>query len=150
MIDPGSVPPVANEELLARFVTQSGQYRRIDNTVKQDLFIPNARREVSVMRHRDATEFEIWEVARSLAASLDRNLYGRSDIRAAACKVNGLRVVATPSLPTNPNHADILDWPADKEDQKAIAQQLAAAASKLMPPPSPAEGKSSMPNGLPS
>jgi hypothetical protein len=136
MIDPRSVPPVADDELLARFVTQSGQYRKIDNTVKQDLFIPNARGEVSVMRHRDATELELWDVAHNVANSLNRKLYGRSDITAAVCTVNGLRVVASPIMPTNPNHADVLGWPTEKEDQKAIAQKLAAAASKLVPPPS--------------
>jgi hypothetical protein len=79
MIDPGNVPSVADEELLARFVTQSGQFRKVDNTVKQDLFVPNSRDEVSVMRYRSATEAEIWEVGCDVAAALARPLYGRSD-----------------------------------------------------------------------
>ncbi len=135
MIDPDNVPPVAASELLARFATQSGQFRKVDNTVKPDLFVPNARLETSGMRHRDATEAEMWEVGRDLAAALGRPLHGRSDIRAAACNNEGLQVVATPNLPRNPNHADIKGWPVCKEDRKAIAQKLVAAASKLIPPP---------------
>jgi hypothetical protein len=132
MIDPSSVPAVEPEEQLARFATQSGQFRS-DNSVKQDLFIPTAKGEVSAMRHRDATEAEIWTVGRAVAGGMGRRLYGRSDVRAAACLSIGLRVDATP-MPTNPNHADINGWPDAKEDRKAMAQKLAAAAGKLVSP----------------
>jgi hypothetical protein len=36
MIDPEQVPPVADEELLARYVTHKRQFRRSDYTIKQD------------------------------------------------------------------------------------------------------------------
>jgi hypothetical protein len=61
--------------------------------------------------------------------------YGRSDIPAIACKVDSLKVVAKPILPDNPNHADIEGYPAKKEDQKSLAQKLAASASKRVDPP---------------
>jgi hypothetical protein len=134
MIDGTSVPPVTADELLARFATQGSQFRKGDKTVKQDLFIPNSLGEVSVMRHWDATEGEIWAVGRAVASKMARTLYGRSDIQAAACQNLALTVVATPIAPDNPNHADIKGWPEKKEDQKAIAQKLAVVASKLIPP----------------
>ena len=62
MLDPANIPPVEDNELLARYVTQKGQYRRSDNTVKPDLFMPHLRQELSVTRHRDATEADLWEV----------------------------------------------------------------------------------------
>lgn len=135
MIDPANVPPVVEDELLARFATQSGQFRKGDHTVKQDLFIPNANGEVSVMRHREATEVEIWAVGYSVASKMERRLYGRSDVRAAACHNLALTVTETPRLPDNPNHADITGWPDQKEDKKAVAQKLAVLASKLIEPP---------------
>lgn len=135
MIDPENVPPVAENELLARFATQSGQFRRSDFTVKQDLFMPHPRRELSVMRHRDASMDEIWQVGHSIASELGRTLYGRADIRAAACNIEGLRAVARPIPPENPNHADIEGWPSSTEDKKALALKLAASASKLIAPP---------------
>jgi hypothetical protein len=137
MIDPSNVPPVDDDELLARFATQSGQYRKSDYTVKQDLFIPYPHVELSVTRRRNATADEVWSVGRQVAAAFipPRSLHGLADIQARACNIDPVRVKATPILPHNPNHADIEGWPPAKADQKVIAQKLAADAGKLIPPP---------------
>lgn len=134
MIDPNNVPPVEDTELLARYITQSGQFRSGDQTVKQDLFIPHPRQALSVTRHLNATEEEIWAVGTDVASGMNRRLYGRSDIVAVDCRIDSLEVVAKP-LSNNPNHADIIGWPLAKQDQKAIALKLAASASKLIPLP---------------
>lgn len=39
------------------------------------------------------------------------------------------------NVPENPNHAEIQGYPAKKDDQKSVAQKLAAAASKRIAPP---------------
>ncbi|MBE9100119.1 hypothetical protein [Vacuolonema iberomarrocanum] len=109
--------------------------------MKQSLFLPHPRQELSVTRHREATEAEIWSAGNDVAAALGRQLYGRADIQASACKIATLQVTAkpitgNPKVPDNPNHADVEGWPTAKEDQKAIALKLAAAATKLIPPPS--------------
>ncbi len=39
------------------------------------------------------------------------------------------RMTTPKPLPLNPNHADIVDWPADKPAQKEIALLIARAAS---------------------
>jgi hypothetical protein len=135
MIDPENVPPVTDAELLARYVTTSRHFRSSDNTVKQDLFMPHPYIELSVTRHLDATEPEIWEVGVDVAAQIDRKLYGRTDIQACYCNIDSLQVTAKPILPKNPNHADIEGWPSAKPDQKVIALKLAASASKLILPP---------------
>ncbi len=134
MIDPEKVPPIANTEKLARYVTQSGQFRKSDHTVKQDLFIPHPRPELSLTRHLNATEAEIWEIGIHVSKQMNRNLYGRSDIQAIDCKIDSLNVVEKP-IPNNSNHADIEGWPSQKQDQKAIALKLAASASKIILPP---------------
>jgi hypothetical protein len=135
MIDPEKVPPIADIEMLARYVTQSGQFRSSDYTVKQDLFIPHPRPELSLTRHLDATEAEIWEIGVDVSNQMNRRLYGRSDIQASCCNIDSLKVIEKP-LPKNSNHADIEGWPSAKQDQKAIALKLAASASKLIQPPS--------------
>jgi hypothetical protein len=135
MIDPENVPPVTDAELLARYVTTSRHFRSSDNTVKQDLFMPHPYIELSVTRHLDATEPEIWEVGVDVADQIDRKLYGRTDIQAHDCNIDSLQVTAKPILPKNPNHADIEGWPSAKQDQKVIALKLAASASKLILPP---------------
>jgi hypothetical protein len=39
------------------------------------------------------------------------------------------RMTTPKPLPLNPNHADIVDWPADKPAQREIALLIARAAS---------------------
>ncbi|MDG2990092.1 hypothetical protein L3556_03960 [Candidatus Synechococcus calcipolaris G9] len=134
MLDPENISPVEENELLARYVMQSSLFRS-DRTVKPNLFIPHPYQELSVTRHRDATEAEIWQAGVNVATQQQRTLHGRSDILTKNCLVESLRVTAQP-FPDNPNHADIEGWPMAKEDQKAIALKLAAAATKLIPPSS--------------
>ncbi len=134
MFNPDCVPPVEDDELLARYATQRGHFRASDQFVKQSLFAPHPHQELSVTRHREATEDEVWAAGNHIATEQARTLYGRSDIRASDCKINGLNVVAN-KVDGNPNHADIIGWPAAKEEQMIIAKRLAAAASKLIPPP---------------
>ena len=144
MIDPANVPPIDADELLARYVTQKSQYRPSDQTLKQNLFIPPPDLELSVTRHREATEEEIWKVGRDVAGAMQRTLYGRGDIRSGDCQIDSLRVEATPLLPENPNHADVTGWPPQKQDQKAIAIKLAAAAGELIPVPARAGASPSL------
>lgn len=128
MLDPvRGIPEVAHEELLARYVLHSSHIRRHDQTIKPDAFIPHPHGELSVTRHVTATEEELWGVGEAVAQRRNRTLYGRADLRAANCADQRLRVQAA-LLPDNPNHANIVGWPAEKSEQKAIALQLAANA----------------------
>ncbi len=126
MIDPANVPPVADNELLARFICYSDE-KRADGTVKHKLFLPYSRVELSVNRHREATADETWQVGFDVAAERQRPLYGLANIRASSCRIETLNVKAVPQLPNNPNHADIICYPPAKEDQMAIAKVLAAS-----------------------
>jgi hypothetical protein len=94
--------------------------------------MPHPYQELSVTRHLQATEAEIWAVGKDVAAT--RCLRGRADIRASDCSIESLRVVAKP-VPNNPNHADIEGWPLSKPDQKVIALKLAASAGQVIPSP---------------
>lgn len=136
----GNVPPVDDDERLARFIVNSNEFRKDDGTVKPKLFMPYSRVELSVNRHRECTESELWSVGSWVAKTRERTLQGRSDIVAASCRIDPLRVVAKPliakrPMPANPNHADVEGYPAAKEDQKSLAQKLAAAASPRIQPP---------------
>lgn len=127
MMPPSQVLPVSTDEDVARFATQSGQFRPSDGTAKPDLFMPNVQGETSVMRLRDATESDVWAIGRTVAEGTNRSLYGRADVGVYACAALNLRVVASPQ-PNHPNHADITGWPEPKPDRKSIAQKLAAAS----------------------
>lgn len=127
MIDPNNVPVVADHEQLARYILQSSHIRRSNLTIKPDAFVPHPYLELSVTRHRDASESEIWSWGENVAGETGKTLYGCGNIQAMVCISNSLTVLANP-LSGNPNHANIVGWPSDKPRQKLIAAEIAAAA----------------------
>lgn len=139
MINPSHIPPVDEDELLARFITHISQFRPSDQSVKPDLFIPHRLTELSVTRHRAATADELWQVGHKVAAARQKTLYGRSDVKVSDCTFGPLSVLADPILAaeesTNPNHANIAGFPAAKDDQKALALRIAQRASRRIAPP---------------
>ncbi|MFM7167801.1 MAG: hypothetical protein ACKO3T_21365 [Planctomycetaceae bacterium] len=135
MMHPDQIPDVADNELLARFIVNSNE-KRPDGKVSHKLFMPYKWVELSVNRHREATLEEIWQVGSEVAVSRNKSLYGLANIRASQCRIQSLHVVPAPILPGNPNHANITGYPAAKEDQMAIANELAASIEgKWIPPP---------------
>jgi hypothetical protein len=128
MLDSRQVPQVDSDELLARFIVYSKHLRSSDRSIKPDAFIPHPHRDLSVTRHRSATDDELWAVGRDVAAASGKTLHGRGDIVAQTCLTNGLTVNSAP-VEGNPNHADVRDWPADKPTQKMIAMIIAAKAT---------------------
>ncbi|RMF85055.1 MAG: hypothetical protein D6744_02060 [Planctomycetota bacterium] len=139
MIDPRDVPDVEPEEMLARFILSRRHIRRGDDTIKPDAFVPHPRDELSVTRHRDATDDEVWDAGWAVAEVQRRTLYGRGDVGVAAFLEQGLSVDAAPvigdaRLPDNPNHANVTNWPDEKAQQKRLALEVAAQARLVRPP----------------
>ena len=135
MSDEGTASsPIGNNERLARFILNRTHIRQ-DRTVKQDAFIPHPHRDLSVTRHLQLSEAQLWEIARGVARQTSKRLHGRADVEAAVFLRQELRIIADPILPENPNHANVTGWPAEKPAQKIIAQQIAAAAGKVLTPP---------------
>ena len=67
---------VASSELLARYITSSKWFRKQDQTVKQDAFIPpESPLELSVTRHLNLPENDIWNIGRRIATSISRTLH---------------------------------------------------------------------------
>lgn len=124
--------PVDDEELLARFVLHRGHIRA-DGTVKPDAFIPYKYVEMSVTRRLDLEDQGVWEAGELVARQRDIPLVGRADAQSKVYVDQGLRVIPRP-LVDNPNHADVIDWPADKPSQKEIAL-LVARTARYQPKP---------------
>jgi hypothetical protein len=128
------VNTVAPNELLARYITSSRWFRQQDQTVKQDAFIPPENPlELSVTRHITFTEDDIWRIGRVVAGGMGRNLHGRADIKTDCVIEQQLDVVPQP-VPDNPNHANIVGWPLEKNERKMRALELAIAA-RFVPNP---------------
>jgi hypothetical protein len=121
----GSVAP---DELLARYITFSKWIRSSNQTVKSDAFIPRDS-ELSVTRHLHLIEIDIWNIGRKIAAGTHRNLYGRADVETHNIIAQNLVVVPAPDLKNgNPNHANIVSWPTEKNARKIIALEIAQNA----------------------
>ena len=116
---------VTDDEWLARFILFRNWIRTSDRTVKPDAFIPHPYPDLSVTRHKNLSESELWQIGQGVADVRPAKLYGRADIQAAEVRRQALEVEAKP-VPGNPNHANVVGWPAEKSAQKSIAQQLAA------------------------
>src|SRR3989338_9477722 len=119
---------VAQNELLARYITTSKWFRKQDQTVKQDAFIPpDEPLELSVTRHLNLNENEIWTIGKKIAGSISRTLHGRADVETAHVMAQQLNVVSHPVL-DNPNHANIVGWSLDKDVRKMRALEIAKVA----------------------
>lgn len=119
---------VADDEQLARFILFSNWIRIADQTVKPDAFIPHPYPDLSVTRHKNLSEQELWQIGQGIADARPATLYGRADIRAIVIRQQALEIAPKP-VANNPNHANVIGWPADKPAQKSIAQELAAKAN---------------------
>lgn len=135
MSDEGAGSAVASDEQLARFILFSKWIRTSDQTVKPDAFIPHPYPDLSVTRHKNLSEQELWQIGQGIADARPATLYGRADIRKAEVRRQALEVEPKP-VANNPNHANVIGWPVDKPAQKIIAQELAAKANFVPKPQS--------------
>lgn len=128
----GSVAP---DELLARYIIYSKWIRSSNQTVKPDAFIP-LDSELSVTRHLGLTERAIWIIGEKIVERIHRYLHGRADVETSHVIAQHLKVVPQPE-DGNPNHANIINWPPDKDARKMCALEIARAAHFVANP----EGK---------
>ncbi len=133
MTEEASRVPIASEELLTRFILHRSHLRQ-DWTVKPDAFIPYPYSDLSVTRHLHLSEVEIWNIARHVARQTEKTLHGRADVHTSDFERQSLRVFPSP-VSDNPNHANVSGWPLEKSAQKAIAQEIAHAAGKVLKAP---------------
>ena len=122
---------LADEELLARFITVEHWVRSSNQTVRPEAFIPPNDLQLSVTRHINLSEEELWNVGQKIADQVTKTerapLCGRADLRVRQVSEQQLRTEAAP-LDDNPNHAHIIGWPIEKSARKSVAQELAAKA----------------------
>ena len=113
--------PVDAAEQLARFVLTERHVRKSDGTVRAEALIPSPHVELSVTRHRDLSDDEVWAVGEDVAKKRLKPLIGRADVRAADARQQKLDV--KPDEPPR-NHANVLGWPPEKAFQMALAQEF--------------------------
>lgn len=120
---PSGLPDhVGDDEDLARFLTQSGQFNA--SIAKPAAFLPGSKdRETSVSRHGSGPLESLWAIG--VEAAGGRTLHGAAIFKAAAVRTAQLDVVADEPPP---RHAAIRGWPWDENDpdmQKAKQKEMA-------------------------
>lgn len=135
MCKPGplAATPVADDEILARFVFTK---RHIDRKganlrAKPEAFAPYRHTDMSVTRHRDISEDEVWDLGRAVGQARDLELLGRADFIARSARAESLEI--EPEEPPK-NHANVSGWPAEKPAQMIRALVLAAEAEYFVVP----------------
>lgn len=117
--------PIEPSGTLSRYLfNRIRNYLRPDNSVKRRAFEPNRNNKTSVYQTAGLPENDKWDIGRDVASESDRSLCGRAEILASVITNTSLDVVESPPR----GHADIIGWPQDKEDMKALALELADAA----------------------
>jgi hypothetical protein len=78
MSNGGTLPTTVDPgEWLARFIYYQ-RYIRQDRTIRPDAFIPHPYPELSVTRHLQLSETQIWEIGRNVAEQIGQPLRGAS------------------------------------------------------------------------
>ena len=131
-IDRGESLPerVADGESLCRFIFSDKMFSSRNRRVKHHAFSPKGK-EVSVFRTVSLEEGEIWKLGRERAGEIRGNPRARADLFARAVRQARLNVLSAPR--PHPRHANIVDWPAEKELQQRAKMELANASTLVLP-----------------
>jgi len=89
--------------------------------------MPNRDGETSVYRIIGLVDPEIFEIGqRYVANKRNKPLLGRADIEVSKVFDRDLSVISDPN--PHPRHANIVDWPEEREKYRLLAVELAAEA----------------------
>jgi len=138
MTETGKSPPssIWPDELLARFVTNKDWILVKDQTIDYEAFMPPRDLQLSVTRHIGLSEPQLMQIGRQVAEEVKRpnvGFFGRADLRvenivAAAVNMQRLLKVESAPLPSNPHHAHVVGWPADRPSRRLFAMDMAKTA----------------------
>lgn len=121
---------VSQNEPIDRFLFD-GDVRSGDSTVRGRAFMPqksgSSAGKCSVIRTHGCLESELWDVYRRFVRT-GRAQEAIGSGRILASVVYELGLGFNPDGVPHPRHANIVGWPPDKEDWKALADEIALGA----------------------
>jgi hypothetical protein len=121
--------PVGLSKTLARFIFSQRQYSIQKLRPKPSAFLPPPDLQTSALGIDGLDDAAIWWIADNVVAKESRREPppARTDLPTSAVLSAQLTVVPDPT--SHPRHVNICGWPAEKEKQLAVAQDLCAAAT---------------------
>ncbi len=117
---------IGAEENISRFILESSKYRKSDHTVKSRAFLPNKNGETSVYRISNLTEVAVWGIGDEYVSKNHpdkKPILGRGDLLASTIFKLGLALY--PEKTVHELHANIVDWPSEKDEKMDLAIELA-------------------------
>lgn len=116
--------PVENAETLARFIFTPYHIKSSDGSVRWQAFKP-AHDGTSVTR-QDFVSFErVFELGHDIARVSSRNIELRCKAEIQAQYIYSIRLGIKPApSKRDPNHANIVGWPLDKNARMALCKEL--------------------------
>jgi hypothetical protein len=121
-----SEPLVLPSEPISRFLLND-ELRPDKVTIRHTAFIPPRTLRHSVYRVSDLSDQQIWTLAVENVEPHRGPVVGRGDLTVSQIMAKHLKL----SLDADPasRHANIVDWPEDRNERATIAKELAALAS---------------------
>lgn len=125
---------ISRDEVVGHFILSKSEFSIQKAQVKHRALEPSLRENsISVVRIRDLSEENIWEWGRqNVISSEAQTLYARADMH--VLDIILLKLSIEPDEPPV-RHANIANWPSQKDAMIAVAQQLAARAILRLPNP---------------
>ncbi|MDX2415851.1 MAG: hypothetical protein QNK19_00100 [Xanthomonadales bacterium] len=124
---------MAASEQIARYILSKRYFSVSNRAVKYGAYLPAPNGEASVYRISNISEKQIWDIGREyVAVPSMRTLYARGDTTATVVTKTGLEIV--PETTKHSLHANIVNWPSEKHEQKMLALEIANKAELAMPP----------------
>jgi len=123
---------VADSEQIARYIFTKKHFSVDRGIVRPAAYMPAPNREASVFRISNLAEKEIWDIGHKYVAwPSGRTLRARGDTSAVMISKTELKIV--PETTPHPLHANIVNWPSEKDEQKMLAVEIANEATLVTP-----------------
>ncbi len=121
-------PVIDPSETVSRYLFKEDI--RSDETIRYQAFLPSSSNpNLSVFRVFGLSDQEIWALAVEKVEPIRRKrVIARGDLSVA--QVEEKQLVVQPDAEITSRHANIVDWPPDREKRATIAKDLAALASQ--------------------
>ena len=123
---------VKPDERISRYITNK---QHMKAGISPAAFMPAKSGSTSVYRTSGCTEKRIWLLGLLFVERNRRDnvkILGRADLDSKIVFEEGLNI--RPSFRPHPRHADLINWPNDKAEQKDKAAALAQAAALIVGP----------------
>jgi hypothetical protein len=132
-------PPVPDTESVSRFIYSADHIFKEGGKPKTGAFLPRFERdfnrhETSVCHLNGCADDRVWELA--ISSRPEQGLKGRVDFAVGLATAQTLECLSSPEH-NYQEHAVLVNWPPEKEDQKRIAMQLAKACPAVTRRPAP-------------